>query len=181
MAQWNAPAAPKPPRWLDLAPGEKMIARTRTHPKTLIFPAILAAILVIAGIIAGQYASENVTYNLDGRDAGQLLAWLMPAVLSVVAAAIVLRNLTGWIAHTYTITTDRIVERYGILSTGRRSVPATRITETATSRSITDRIVAAGTLRINVAGGPGLLLRSIPDATQIQAQLNELGQPRYVY
>lgn len=169
---WLAdPAGSKPPRWLDLAAGEAMIDRIRTHPKSLITPVVMAIVLIAIGLAAGAYAREQVTYDIDGTDLGATLGWLAPAVLTAAAVVLLLRAVAGWLAHTYTITTARIVERYGIISTGRRTVQTDRITEMSTTRSPTDRLFGAGTVSIEVAGASGIDLRSIPDAAWLHQHL----------
>ncbi|MDN5758696.1 MAG: PH domain-containing protein [Tomitella sp.] len=171
VEQWIDSPGKKPPRWLELGEHEHIIAIERTHPKALIGPALAAIVVIAAGIYLGTIVSKHGADVMDNPDLADLLGWAVPLVCGVVAIALASVAVGTWAAKSFTITDQRIIKRWGILSRTRRTVPVSHITETTVERSLIDRIVGAGTIRVAVAGGPGVQLRSIPEAQAIQQQI----------
>lgn len=174
MTDWTDTTAPKPPRWLALAAGEQVLVRERTHPKQLVLPVIVALVLIVVGVVLGQLAGANADSSLGVDGLGDILSWAVPLAAGVLAIILLITAAAGWAAHQYVITSDRIIERIGIVSTTKRIVPVRAITETLVNRTLTDRIFGSGTVHVDVAGARGINLNAIPDAQAIQRDLSAL-------
>lgn len=159
------------PRWLELDHGESIIAIDRAHPKALAAPVIAGVILIVAGFYLGGLVTTHGPTVMDNRELATTIGWVVPLVCIILTAALVVVTVGTWSTETYTVTNRRIVRRWGIITRRRRSVDTSRITETTVERTLLDRIVGSGSIDIAVAGGPGLQLRSIPQAQEIQRQI----------
>lgn len=178
MTDWTDTSGPQPPRWLALATGEQIIVRERAHPKQLVLPVIVALVLIVFGVVLGQLAGDNVASSLGIDGLGDTLSWAVPLAATILAIILLIAAAGGWAAHQYVITTDRIIERTGIVSTTKRIVPLRAITETLVNRTLTDRIFGSGTVHVDVAGARGINLTAIPDAQAIQRDLSALSYPQ---
>ncbi|WP_226909481.1 PH domain-containing protein [Georgenia ruanii] len=82
--------------------------------------------------------------------------------------------LLAWSRRTYTLTTERLATRAGVLRRSGRDIPLTRINDVAFEQGIVDRLVGAGTLKISAASEQGTLtFVDIPHVHQTSLRINE--------
>jgi uncharacterized membrane protein YdbT with pleckstrin-like domain len=129
---------------MDLEPGETTIFEG--HPSwRSILGFYLKGLLVV--ILAGAIAA-GVTAAGDGVDAG----WISIAAVAILVIVVVV----GWLkrlATTYTITTNRLVIRRGILSRAEQHSRVDRIQNVTTNQSVLERLLRVGTVEFDTAAG----------------------------
>lgn len=149
------------------ARSEEMVVATRTHPKALAGP-ILLGVIALAVAIAAHVLIP----------AGSLLVWLglgLWILCGVVLLVGVLVPVLRWRATTFTVTTQQIQTRTGLLRRSGSDIPLGRVTGVETARGLSDRIFGCGTLVIRDAGSEqGIALRDIPDVQITRDVINDL-------
>ncbi len=150
-----------------LSPGENVVLEMHEHWKHLA-GTILICLAALVGLVVVLAVSPE-----DG-----FLAWL--ATLGWVAFAVVVLvfgiwPVLAWWNRTYTLTTERLATRTGVLRRSGRDIPLTRINDVAFEQGILDRMVGAGTLKVSAASEEGtVVLGDIPHIQRVSLQINEL-------
>ena len=150
-----------------LSPGETVILEMHEHWKHL-----LGAILICLAALVGLAVVLAV-----GPEDG-FFAWL--DTLGWVAFAFVVLVFGVWPAlawwnRSYTLTSERLATRTGILRRSGRDIPLNRINDVAFDEGILDRVVGCGTLRVSAASEEGtVVLKDIPQVHQVSLRMNEL-------
>ncbi len=129
-----------------LTQGETVVVDTRTHPKAVVWPAV---VLVVSLAVAGYLDS------LVGNGIVSLLVWLLALAIIVWWF---LRPFLQWLTATYTITTKRLITREGLIARRGHDIPLLRISDVAYDMGIIDRIFGCGTLVISDASTHGQMI-----------------------
>jgi uncharacterized membrane protein YdbT with pleckstrin-like domain len=150
-----------------LSPGETVIIETREHWKHL-----LGAMLICLAAVVGLAVVERVA-----PDSG-FLAWLDTLGWIAFAGVVLFFGVwpaLAWWHRTYTLTSERLATRTGILRRSGRDIPLNRINDVAFDQGILDRMVGCGTLRVSAASEEGtVVLKDIPHVHQVSLRMNEL-------
>ena len=150
-----------------LAPGERLEVHLHPHWITVAGPAALGLVLVAAGVAAVVLTPSSQT--------GDVAQWVALGVVLVagiwlVAVPFLRRGTTH-----YVITSRRVMVRRGVLTRFGKDITLPKITDVSYEQTLLDRIVGAGTLRIESAGdSPDEVLRDLPDSHEVQQLLNLL-------
>lgn len=146
-----------------LSEGETVVVDTRTHPKALLVPIFwLVLFLAIAVVVQVEVHQHIVT----------LVVWVL-AVLGILWFTG--RPFIEWLTASYTITSQRLITRHGVLTRRGHDIPLTRISDVASERGVIDRMLGCGTLVISDASTDGeVLLPDIPHVEDTQRKLNDL-------
>jgi len=150
-----------------LSEGERTVLILNPHWKTVLWPFVLLAGVVIAAAVLLIVIPHN---RLQGpeRIAVGAVALVIAAVWSGVP-------LLRWRTTTYELTTRRFRLRYGILSRTGRDFPLIRISDVSFTHGPIDRMLGCGRLVIESAGEHGqLVLNEIPQVERVQATLFQL-------
>jgi membrane protein YdbS with pleckstrin-like domain len=150
-----------------LGTDERIVLEMREHWKHLIRTGIVCAAALVGLVVVLAVAPDS-----------GWLAWLRGAawagflvVLLVFGAWPALR----WWRKTYTLTTQRLATRSGVLRREGRDIPLGRINDVAFEQGMLDRMVGAGTLRVSAASEQGtIVLTDVPEVHQVSKQLGEL-------
>jgi membrane protein YdbS with pleckstrin-like domain len=146
-----------------LTDGESVIVDTRTHPKAVLWPAIVLVVTVAAAIYLIQLAGNRY------------VTWVVAIIALVVLAVWSVKPFLEWLTATYTITTKRLITREGLVSRRGHDIPLLRISDVAYDMGPIDRVLGCGTLVISDASTHGQVkLHDIPDVEQVQHQLMDL-------
>ena len=130
---------------MDLEPGESVIFEG--HPSwRSILGFYLKGLLVV--ILAGAIAA-GVSKAVDDEVKG---AWIAIAAVVVLVIVLVVGYLKR-LATTYTITTNRLTIRRGILSRAEQHSRVDRIQNVTTNQSVLERLLRVGTVEFDTAAG----------------------------
>jgi len=141
-------------RPLTPAPGtptpELRIARIRPHARRLFWSALV--LIVVAG--AAGYLYGNLPAPFEN--------WMLIAAAALIVFLLAVLPFATWWAHVYTLTTERVIERRGILVAHRRELSHARGYTITLRRGLLQRIWRTGTLVLDGGIGEPLRLRNIP-------------------
>jgi uncharacterized membrane protein YdbT with pleckstrin-like domain len=155
-----------------LTEDEDVVLRTRTHAKALFWPAV--ALVAIGGAVGVGLAMVPARF----APVGQLL---IVAVGLLLAIWLVLKPYLAWVSTTYTLTTQRLITRSGVLHRTGKDLPLIRVNDVSWDSSLTDRMFGCGTLNIQTAAENGtIVLNDVPHVQRVHAAMTELlfGGPR---
>jgi len=146
-----------------LTDGESIVVDTRTHPKALVFPAVVLVVTLAVAIFLVRLTSNGTV---------QLIVWLLAVIVFVVW---VLKPFLVWLTATYTLTNRRLITREGLIARRGHDIPLMRISDVAFNQGILDRILGCGTLVISDASTHGSVdLHDIPRVEGVQRTLLDL-------
>jgi membrane protein YdbS with pleckstrin-like domain len=147
----------------NLIEGETVVMELREHVKALLWPFVLLVLLVVAVVAALLFSPEDVvTLVVLGLAAVAAIVWVLVPWLR-------------WRTASYSVTTQRIAERSGIITRVGRDIPLYRINDVAIEKDLVDRIFGCGTLVVSDATEKaGMVLRDIPRVEEVHVQLQEL-------
>ena len=151
-----------------LGEGETVVIHTRTHVKALIVPVIiLLAVAAAVGFALGALSGTG-TGTTIGR-------WALVVVGLAVVARWSVWPFLVWLTRTYTVTSERLITREGVVSRHGRDIPLGRINDVAYSQDLVDRILRCGSLNVSAASEQGtIVLRDVPGVHAVQLQMSEL-------
>jgi membrane protein YdbS with pleckstrin-like domain len=143
--------------------GEDIVFDTRTHPKALLLPLLAFLILVALAIFLDKSIDDtNVGYGV----------WV---VVILVLIWLSIWPFLNWLFASYTVTTRRLITRYGVITRRGHDIPLTRISDVAYEKDLIDRLLGCGTLVISDASTHGQVpLHDIPHVEERQRVLNDL-------
>lgn len=154
-------------RELQLSPGERVVLEVHEHWKHLA-GTIGICLLALAGLVVVLSVSPDggVGAWLDG------LGWVAFAgVVLVFGVGPVVR----WWYRTYTLTTERLSTREGVVRRRGRDIPLSRVNDVAFEQGLLDRLAGCGTLRVSAASEEGtVVLDDIPRVHDVSARMNQL-------
>jgi uncharacterized membrane protein YdbT with pleckstrin-like domain len=149
-----------------LGADEHEVLHTRTHAKAMVLPS-LALIGLGAGVGAGAALIPG-----QWRPVGQLGIVVVGALLALWWTVI---PFLRWRATTYTLTDRRLVTRSGILNRSSVDLPLSRVNDVASERSLGDRMLGCGTLKVQTAGDAGVVvLVDVPDVERLHQAMAQL-------
>jgi uncharacterized membrane protein YdbT with pleckstrin-like domain len=149
-----------------LTDGEQVVLRMHAHGKTLVRPAILLLLIVVAVIAAILFLPAS---------APGLVRTAIGILALVAALAWFGLPFLRWRTTTYEVTTRRLRLREGILSRSGRDFPLNRISDVSFSQGVLDRVFGCGKLIVESPGEHGeLTLTEIPQVQQVQSVLFQL-------
>lgn len=155
-----------------LGADERVLLHLRAHGKTMFWPA--------AGLIGcgGLLGAGAALIPYDFRPAGQFAVAIVVAVLATWWTAI---PYLRWRTTTFTITNYRLITRSGILHKSGHNLSLGRVNDVTYERSLTDRVLGCGTLRVQTASdvGPPVTLTDVPEIESVHVLLSELIRSPY--
>lgn len=150
-----------------LSDDEQVVYHLRTHVKEIFVP-ILILLALAAGVGFGLGALPDDT----GGDIGRLAIVIVGAIVLFV---LVVWPVLTWLTSTYTVTSERLITRSGIITRVGRDIPLDRINDVAYEQGLTDRILRCGTLVVSAASEQGQVrLYDVPTVHAVQLRLSEL-------
>jgi len=144
------PGAPTP---------ELRVARFRGHARRLTWSAIV--LVAVAG--ATGYLYGNLPAPFEN--------WMMLTAAAVVVLFLVLLPFLSWWSHVYTITTRRVLERWGIFGVHRRELSHVRGYTVQERRGLLQRMWGAGTLVLSNGVDQPLRLADVPSVALVHEAL----------
>jgi uncharacterized membrane protein YdbT with pleckstrin-like domain len=150
-----------------LSADERIVIETREHKKHLVGAAIICLAAVVGLIVVLAIGpSDGFFAWVDS------VGWLAFLVVIVIFGV---WPFLGWYYRSYTLTTERLATRQGILRRSGRDIPLRRINDVAFDQGLLDRLVRAGTLKVSAASERGtIVMKDIPEIEQFTLEMNTL-------
>jgi uncharacterized membrane protein YdbT with pleckstrin-like domain len=150
-----------------LGDDERVVLHMRTHVKALIVP-ILVLVVMAAAIGFGLAVLPEGGTGSAGR-------W----VLMIAVVGVILRwslwPFLVWLSTTYTVTSERLITRQGVINRHGRDIPLGRINDVAYHQDVVDRMLRCGSLNVSAASEQGtIVLRDVPRVQAVQLEMSEL-------
>jgi uncharacterized membrane protein YdbT with pleckstrin-like domain len=146
-----------------LTDGESVVVDTRTHPKAVLWPAVVLVVTLAVAIYVDR---------MIGNGVASLVVWVLALVVIVWW---VVKPILEWLTATYTITNRRLITREGLIARRGHDIPLMRISDVAFDQGLLDRMLGCGTLVISDASTHGSVrLHDIPDVESVQRTLSDL-------
>jgi uncharacterized membrane protein YdbT with pleckstrin-like domain len=149
-----------------LADHEDLVLDLRPHWIALVAPAVVLVLVIAAEILLFSYFEPP-----------SVVAWLALVAGAVVLIAFLVRTLLAWATSHFVVTSDRVIHRSGWLAKRSMEMPLERINDVRFEQSVVERIVGAGSLRIESAGEYGQNhFRDIRRPEEVQKLIYELSE-----
>jgi uncharacterized membrane protein YdbT with pleckstrin-like domain len=152
-----------------LGQGEEVVLHLRTHAKALLIPVLVLLVTAAAiGFAMGVLPEAGTTTASAGR-------WVLLAVGVAVVGRWSVWPFLKWLSTTYTVTSERLVTRQGVISRYGRDIPLGRINDVAYNQDLVDRMLGCGSLNVSAASEQGtIVLRDVPKVHEVQLEMSEL-------
>jgi len=151
-----------------LGEDENVVFHMHTHVKALIVP-VIVLLAASAAVGFGLGALPD-----DGTGASVARWALIVAGLGVVARWSLWPFLV-WLTTTYTVTSERLITRQGVINRHGRDIPLGRINDVAYKQDLVDRLLRCGSLNVSAASEQGtIILRDVPHVHSVQLEMSEL-------
>ncbi len=145
------------------APGaatpELRVARLRAHARPLLWSALV--LIVVSGAVG--YLTGNLPAPVE--------EWMLWVGAGVVVLLLVVLPYLRWLAHTYTITTRRVIEQRGLIGRHRSEILHARGYTITERRGPLQRLVGAGTLTLSNGVDAPLRMVNVPAARLVHEVL----------
>ncbi|WP_345801858.1 PH domain-containing protein [Microbacterium sp. AZCO] len=154
-----APGVPTP---------ELRVARFRSHARRLVWPSLV--LIVVAGAVGFLYGNLPAPFH----------NWMLLAAAAVVLFFLALWPFLAWWAHTWTITTRRVIERSGAIVPRRRELTHVRGYAIQLRRGPLQRMWGAGTLILSNGVDEPMRLTNVPSVDLVheclvdQVEVNQI-------
>ncbi|MEV0678292.1 PH domain-containing protein [Actinosynnema sp. NPDC050436] len=146
-----------------LGPSEHVVIHKHPHWKVLLLPALVLLVVVGAAAALAVWAADLSWAST---------AWLViAAVAAVLVAWLVLTPVVRWRTTHFTITSDRVMYREGVLKRTGLVIPLTRVSSVRFEHGPLDRVLGCGTLIIESASDEPLEFDDIPDVERAHSLL----------
>jgi uncharacterized membrane protein YdbT with pleckstrin-like domain len=142
-----------------LGPNEEIVEDLRPHWWFLVRPVLGLVITIAIGIA------------LLGWNDVEVLDWV-GGILVLLALGYFVYKYVQWISTNFTVTTDRVIYRSGVLTKSGIEIPLERINTVFFNQTIFERLIRAGDLAIESAGETGRSeFSDIRHPTLVQAEI----------
>jgi uncharacterized membrane protein YdbT with pleckstrin-like domain len=143
-----------------------MVLDLRPHWIGLVLPTIVALLLTVALILL---------FTLF--DPPRLLGWVAVVLAILLFLVFSLRPFLNWITAHFVVTSDRVIHRSGWLARRSMEMPLERINDVTFTQSVFERMVGAGSLRIQSGSEYGQNhFRDIRNPEDVQKLIYEMGE-----
>lgn len=141
------------------------VLEMHTHPKALIAPVLVFLGCCAAWVATLMYVPADALGGRSHEASG--------AILVLFALLSPLRRVIRWQFSVYTLTSEQVMARHGMIWRSEKSVPLSRIADVDLHRGLLDRMTGCGTITINPAGtAKPLTLKDIPRVMKVRDRIN---------
>ncbi len=156
----------------ELLPGEQVIVITRPQPRTLIGPALLFILVSALTAFACAWILKGGPAKLVPLVTPDWTPWLIGGCLALAGWMLVaycLPRVVTWHASRYTLTSRRLVARYGMLRRRDQQVPLAAVRNVVVEQTLLQRSLRSGTISLET-GYPSRTV--IPDVPEVMTFRN---------
>jgi membrane protein YdbS with pleckstrin-like domain len=150
----------------ELLPGEQVIVVTRPQPRKLIVPAVLFILVAALAAYASAWIVKGGPAKLIPLITPDWTPWLVGVCLALAAWVVVaycLPKLVTWQASRYTLTSRRLVARYGMLRRRDQQVPLAAVRNVFVEQTLLQRTFRSGTISLDTGYPSSTVLPDVPE------------------
>ena len=150
-----------------LLPGEQVIVITRPQPRTLIIPAAAFIAVPAVGAFATAWIVKGEPARMFPAVTSAWTVWLVAACILLVAWVLCgycLPRTLRWQSTRYTLTSQRIVARYGMLRRTEWQVSLAAVRHVWVVQSVLQRILRSGNISLDTGHHDPAVLEDVPEA-----------------
>ncbi|MET1021555.1 MAG: PH domain-containing protein [Arthrobacter sp.] len=150
----------------ELLPGEQVIVVTRPQPRTLLVPALLFILAPALAAYASAWIVKGGPARLVPLITKEWTPWLIGLCVGVAAwvlLAYCLPRAMTWHATKYTLTSQRLVARYGMLRRRDQQVPLGSIRNVVVHQSLLQRILRSGNISLDTGHPSSTVVPDVPE------------------
>lgn len=155
----------------DLVPGEQVIVTTRPQPRKLIAPAAAFIAAPAAAAFASAWITRGEVERLVPAMSSEWSPWLVAGCILGVAwiwLAYCLPRLLKWQGTRYTLTSRRIVARYGMLKRRDQQVNLAAVRNLMLTQSVVQRILRSGNISLDTGYQGTVTFADVPEAVRFR-------------
>ena len=171
----------------DLVPGEQVIVTTRPQPRKLAGAAAAFIAAPAAAAFASAWIIRGEATRLVPAVSAQWSPWLVTGCVLATAwiwLAHCLPRLLRWQGTRYTLTSRRVVARYGMLRRRDQQVNLAAVRGVTVHQSVLQRILRSGNISLETGYEGVVILQDAPEAVRFRDfvldaidELPERGEP----
>ncbi|MDQ0757091.1 PH domain-containing protein [Arthrobacter sp. B3I4] len=150
----------------ELFPGEQVIVVTRPQPRTLIVPALLFIVVAALTAYACAWIIKGGPAKVVPLVTPDWTPWMIGASLALAAWILVgycLPKVVTWHASRYTLTSRRLVARYGMLRRRDQQVPLAAVRNVFIEQTLLQRSLRSGNISLDTGYPPGTVIPDVPE------------------
>ena len=155
----------------DLVPGEQVIVTTRPQPRKLTAPAAAFVAAPAAAAFASAWIIRGEAERLLPVLSPEWSPWLVTGCILGVAwiwLAYCLPRLLKWQGTRYTLTSRRIVARYGMLKRRDQQVNLAAVRNLVLTQSMGQRILRSGNISLETGYQGTVTFADVPEAVRFR-------------
>jgi membrane protein YdbS with pleckstrin-like domain len=153
----------------ELLPGEQVIVVTRPQPRTLIVPALVfiavpaLAAYACAWIVKGGPAKLAPIIAQETRDWTPWLIGICMGLAAWVLLGYCLPRAMSWHATRYTLTSQRLIARYGMLRRRDQQVSLPAVRNVVIHQSLLQRVLRSGNISLDTGYPASTVVPDVPE------------------
>jgi membrane protein YdbS with pleckstrin-like domain len=150
----------------ELLPGEQVIVVTRPQPRTLIVPALLFVVVPALAAYASAWIVKGGPAKLVPLVTKDWTAWLVAVCVALAAWVLLgycLPRVLTWHATRYTLTSQRIVARYGMLRRRDQQVSLAAVHKVVIDQSLLQRVLRSGNISLDTGYPSSTVVPDVPE------------------
>lgn len=161
----------------ELLPGEQVIVVTRPQPRTLIVPALVfiavpaLAAYACAWIVKGGPARLAPIIAKETKDQTPWLIGVCVGLAAWVLLGYCLPRVMSWHATRYTLTSQRLIARYGMLRRRDQQVSLPAVRHVVIHQSLLQRLVRSGNISLDTGYPSSTVVPDVPEAATFRNYL----------
>ncbi|MDR7081355.1 membrane protein YdbS with pleckstrin-like domain [Arthrobacter ginsengisoli] len=153
----------------ELLPGEQVIVVTRPQPRTLIVPALMFILVPALAAYASAWIVKGGPAQLIPLIKGsakEWTPWLIGVCIALAAWVLLgycLPRVMTWHATKYTLTSQRLVTRYGMLRRRDQQVSLHIVHNVVIHQSLLQRILRSGNISLETGYPTSMVVPDVPE------------------
>lgn len=143
-----------------------MIVVTRPQPRTLIVPALLFIVVSALAAYASAWIVKGGPGKLVPLITGEWTVWLVAVCVALAAwvlLACCLPRVMTWHATRYTLTSQRLVARYGMLRRRDQQVSLAAVRNVVIEQSLLQRVLRSGNISLDTGYPSSTVVPDVPE------------------
>jgi membrane protein YdbS with pleckstrin-like domain len=155
----------------DLVPGEQVIVTTRPQARMLFGPSAAFIAAPAAAAFASAWIIRGEAERLVPALSSEWSPWLVAGCILAVAwiwLAYCLPRLLKWQGTRYTLTSRRIVARYGMLKRRDEQVNLAAVRNLMLTQSLVQRMVRSGNISLDTAYQGTVTFADVPEVVRLR-------------